>query len=111
MAENEDDATCDRCGLSLPGYGVLFGMLTTDLASGLVRSLIFCYANGCRDALLAGHLNSTSGCTNCGTALQRGLDTALLAVDVDLSTDEDLTRPLAFCYANGCRDLVLAVAQ
>lgn len=60
MGINPDGtATCTNCGTKLPGYGVIFGLLVMRLSAntGVVESMIFCYANGCSDKVLRGNLN------------------------------------------------------
>lgn len=116
MARNGDGtATCDRCGIWLPGYGVLYGLITTDLTDkGQTRSLIFCYTNQCRTLVLEGFVNFPAPpdtpllrCTDDNTALaRRGLSEALLAVDMHPGIAEHL-RYMQFCYATGSRDRFL----
>lgn len=54
MAQNPDGtASCDRCGVNLPGYGVIHGMICSDLnGAGEIIDRIFCYENKCRDAIV-----------------------------------------------------------
>lgn len=59
MGINSDGtATCTNCGATLPGYGVIYGLLISKLDdSGHIDNLIFCYASGCNDKVLRGNLN------------------------------------------------------
>lgn len=60
MGMNVDGtATCTLCGATLPGYGVIYGVLVNDVdvKSGNTRSMIFCYANKCNDKVLTGKIN------------------------------------------------------
>lgn len=56
MPENPDGTViCDRCGIPLDGYGVIHGMICSDLdENGEIIKRIYCYTNGCRDWILAG---------------------------------------------------------
>lgn len=48
-------ALCDRCGIELDGYGVIHGMICSDLNEDEeIVYRIYCYINGCRDWILAG---------------------------------------------------------
>ena len=50
---------CADCGLDTDHGGIAAGMLTADLDptdGAAVRSLLFCYANGSRDSVLAGQV-------------------------------------------------------
>lgn len=116
MARNSDgSATCDRCGIWLPGYGVLHGMVCTDLDGPNVRSLIFCYRSNCRSYALGNLLAITPPmdgnlrCSHCGVILTaRSVAQAMLTQDVQPNVDTP--RALAFCYINHSRDLLLANA-
>lgn len=59
MGINPDGtATCTKCGGALAGYGVIYGLLVSRIDNnGEIENLIFCYANGCNDKVLRGHLN------------------------------------------------------
>jgi hypothetical protein len=60
MALNPDGtADCTKCGATLPGAGVIHGLLVSSLnfTTGALDSYIFCYANGCAGLILAGHVN------------------------------------------------------
>lgn len=109
----EDGRTaCDRDGRVLPGYGALFGLITTDLDEDQnVRQMIFCYES-CRDVVLAG-LVTTSGvtdpptCSMCGVQLLAwATSEAMLCTDLD-PADPEQSRMLALCYVNGHRDQLL----
>jgi hypothetical protein len=110
VARNPDGtATCDACGGGLPGFGVLFGMVCIDLdLAAETREHIVCY--GCRGDVLTGLVNFTADpmrCTDCDVKLDaRSVATAMLVTDLS-PADPGEARSLAFCYANGSRDLVL----
>jgi hypothetical protein len=120
VAGNPDgSATCDRCGIWLAGFGVLYGMVCTDIdASGRVRDHIYCYTNQCRTAVLDGLVNypqttatETQKCTHCNRKLDgRSVAEAMLTQDVLPSSNNREARSMAFCYANGGRDLLIAQA-
>jgi hypothetical protein len=98
---------CARCEVELDGYGVIYGMVCTDLdEDGAERGLIVCYVNGCRDLVLDGMVNYTGAgeCSTCGTATARALSHAMLASDLD---ENGFGRPLIFCYDQGHRDAIL----
>lgn len=107
-------AYCNRCNKGLPGVGVLYGMLATDMAAeGTVRQLTFCYdeVNQCRDAVLTGHLSFATSdpnvCADCGLTVDSA-DVAHGMLVADLNpVDLGVVRRLLFCYANGSRDRVL----
>ena len=115
MGQNADgSARCDRCGTWLAGFGVLYGMVCTDISStGAVTQRIYCYANNCRSVVLAGLVNqpiATSGqprCTDCGVPLpERSVEHAMLAADIDPAGST--MRQLTFCYVNQSRERLLA---
>jgi hypothetical protein len=109
-ANPDGTGECDRCGVSLAGYGVLDGMLAAYYDEGQLVSHIYCYVNGCRDHILAGRLNhDTPGlCTDCGTATVRSLASGVIANDEDPDTDGP--RQMMFCHFNGCSTRFLTVA-
>ncbi len=107
MTENADGtATCDRCGLGLPGYGVIFGMVISDITG----DLIVCY--NCRPAVLAGlvnHSGTERQCSHCGVEVAaRVTPYASLVTDLAPGVDPPTGRQLLFCVVNGSRDLFLA---
>jgi hypothetical protein len=52
MQNLDGTASCDRCGRQLEGYGVIHGMISSDLGSdGEIINRIFCYET-CRDAIV-----------------------------------------------------------
>ena len=111
MAANANGtATCDRCEIVLPGYGVINGLVCTDLLNGVIRNLIFCYRNNCRTVMLTGmlaHLGKT-GCTHCNAAIPtRGVASAMLASDLHPAADGDVERTMQFCYSNNSRTAFL----
>lgn len=105
-------ATCDRCRTDVPGYGVLYGLVSTDLDStgGTVRRL-FCYYHHCRDAALGDLINHQQSpdaplaCAACQVPLS-GVSDAMLCSDID----GDVVRSFAFCYVNGHRNQLLTQA-
>lgn len=114
----DGSCVCDRCGVWLPGMGVIEGLVTTDATpDGDIRRLIFCYRNNCRDHLLAGlvttapdpsWLGSVAPCTHCGVATERCVTAALLASDIDPDTPTaGNTRQMLFGHGCGGRDLLL----
>jgi len=115
MAQNADgSATCDRCGIWLEGYGILYGLTCSELSGETVRNLIFCYRNSCRTVLLSGMVNfpqqatGVISCTHCNLALSaRSVSAALLATDILPATAGDVQRIMQFCYRNGSRDAFL----
>ena len=120
MAKNPDGtATCDRCGIWLAGYGVLYGMVCTDLdATGGVRDWIFCYTNNCRSAVLSGMVLYPSDdnasrirCYHCNMRLDTSsVAEAMLTFDLAPATIPATVRTMTFCYINGSRDQLLAQA-
>jgi hypothetical protein len=111
---NEDGtATCGRCRRNLEGFGVLYGLICTDLdGNGEVVDRIFCY--GCRDHILSNMvayplIMSPPVCTTCQEVLTtRSVSEAMLATDVN---PDGTTRLMAFCYKNGHRDQILSRAR
>ena len=101
---------CSRCGIDLPGFGVIYGLVVSHLVDGEVEELIFCYVGGCREVVLDGLVNDTTSplhCSDDGAALpSRSVESALLATDLD--PDGDGARFLQFCYAGGSRDRLIA---
>jgi hypothetical protein len=54
MQNPDGTTTCDRCGRELPGYGVIHGMICSDLGEdGQITNRIYCYET-CRDAIVEG---------------------------------------------------------
>lgn len=112
MPINENGtANCDRCGTPLDGYGVLYGLISTDLdADGMPVERIYCYVPGCRDAVIDGlvaypFISSAPACSTCQVPLPfRGTDNAMLAQDLN---PDGTARTLTFCYVNGHRDQFL----
>lgn len=110
MQNPDGTAVCDRCRTHLDGYGVLYGLVTSDIdPAGAARERIYCYTYPCRDAVLDSMINfpDSLGCATCDVQFgARGIGEAMLTVD--LNPDESgLARNLAFCYLNGHRDQLL----
>lgn len=59
MGMNADGtATCTRCGRELPAYGVIHGVLASQVSDeGVIENFIFCYEGGCGFEVLDGNLN------------------------------------------------------
>ena len=115
MSLNGDGtANCDRCGVDLPGFGVIYGLVCSHLTAGTLEELIFCYVNRCRDVVLAGLVNALSNdqtvrCSEDGAVLAaRSVDVAMLLTDLD--PDSDGARYLQLCYEYGSRDRLLSNA-
>lgn len=111
MPANPDGtAACDRCGTALDGYGVLYGLITSDLdVESAQRQLIFCYTYPCRDAVLVGLVNfpDSSGCAACDLQfMARGVGEAMMTADLN-PDGSGFARNLAFCYVNGHRNQLL----
>lgn len=111
MPANPDGtAVCDRCGTALNGFGVLYGLITSDLdLEGAPRELIFCYTYPCRDAALASMINfpDSLGCATCDVQFAvRGVGEAMMTADLN-PDGSGFSRNLAFCYINGHRDQLL----
>jgi hypothetical protein len=108
VALNPDGtANCDRCGVGLPGMGVLYGMVVTNLDPGdNVVTLIVCY--DCRPIVLDGLVTFAGDvCANDSEPLPvRSVATAVLSTDLEPS-DPVSARQLAFCRVNGCADILL----
>lgn len=116
MGLNADgSARCDRCGIWLAGYGVIYGMVCSDLdIVGAPRSRIYCYVNNCRGVVLAGMVNHAdeNRCTDDGTALTaRSVSEAMLCTDLRPGADPPTIRQMQFCYATGSRDRLVAKAE
>ena len=113
MGQNANGtATCDRCGILLPGYGIINGIVCTDLTrTGAVVGRIFCYRNNCRTIMLTGMLNFPAtdfNCVHCNRAVTtRSLEEGMLTAELHPGS-EGVVRSLLFCYANDSRDLFLA---
>jgi hypothetical protein len=108
MQNPDGTSSCDRCGIALDGFGVLYGLVCVDLHGETLRELIFCYANDCRTAVLEGLVNypQSGVCSHCGLELPvRSVSTAMLTSDI--LPVGDTARPLQFCYANGSRNQLL----
>jgi hypothetical protein len=110
VQNTDGTASCDRCGITLAGFGVLSGLVCVDLDGETVRELIFCYANECRTFVLDGFVNyqqpGPATCTHCGISLGvRSVSTAMLATDVQPTGDT--SRTMQFCYENGSRNQLL----
>lgn len=112
MMNPDGTAICDRCGLLLPGFGVLLGMIAVDLtAEAATRSRIFCYANDCRSAMLAGMVRypgDPTVCTHCGRPTPRAVASAVLTFDLDPVDNLQEWRGMGFCYDNGSAALLWA---
>lgn len=105
MLNSDDTASCDRCGRSLPGYGVLHGMVVSHLDGPSVEGFIVCY--DCRSLVLDGFVNhaDVDSCTRCGRATRHAVAVALLATDVDPDVPS-VTRQMRFCYTE-CAPILL----
>lgn len=106
MQNADGTATCDRCGFTSLGYGVLYGMVVTDLgeATGEIDNLFVCYS--CRPAVLQGltSFGNTDGtrCSHCGyTVPVRAVSYGLLAADLAPGVTPATQRSLIFCRVNG----------
>jgi ribosomal protein L37AE/L43A len=114
MGQNANGtATCDRCGVGRAGYGVLYGMVVTDLdeVTQDVNDLFVCYT--CRPTVLEGLLLAGNvgpdQCTHCGLAFPvRAVEYGLLAADIAPGVTPESLRQLFFCQVNGSRALFLA---
>ena len=111
MAANPDGtAVCDRCGTALDGFGVLYGLITSDVDPlGVGRERIHCYTYPCRDAALDSLINypDSEGCATCDIQFAaRGVGEAMMTADLN-PDGTGLARNLAFCYINGHRDQLL----
>lgn len=102
--------TCSRCGATLDGFGVMQGLVgsTAYPDAGRLLTVIYCYANGCRDQVLGGdaHYEADDLCSRCGDPVERAPDLALLTTDLR-PDNSGLPRMLTFCHANGCADVIL----
>ena len=109
MQNADGTATCDRCGIGLPGYGVLHGMVITDVGdSGVILNLIVCY--NCRPIVLDGIMIFDNGndCNRCGLSTPyRAASFGILITDLAPAIDPPEARYLFFSRENGCRDLLL----
>ena len=108
MPANPDGtAACDRCGTYLDGYGVLYGLITSDIDPlGAARERIYCYTYPCRDAVLDTLIvfPDSAGCATCDVQFAaRGTGEAMMTADLN-PDGSGLSRNLAFCYINGHRD-------
>jgi hypothetical protein len=103
MILEDGTATCDRCGVSLPGYGILYGLVVD---AGTL--MIFCYVNDCRSIITSGLINYTTPgvCSNTGQPVILVSSEALVCADLD-PVDPTQMRRLAFCRALGCADKFL----
>lgn len=107
MRNPDGTGTCDRCGITLEGFGVLYGMVSADLTGERIREQIFCYRNQCRTVMLAGMLAFAGSvdCTHCDQRLTaRSVTEAMLVTDIQPATRGDVQRTMQFCYSNGSRD-------
>lgn len=107
MAVDSDGRiVCDRCLIRLDGYGVLYGLIATDIDSdGAADDRIYCYQDGCRDVAIAGldlYPNQIvpPRCTTCLVDLP-ALSPAygMICADLDPATGD--SRRMAFCDVNG----------
>lgn len=96
---SDGSAVCDRCGISLPAFGVMHGMCAATREG---NDLIFCYVNSCWEVVTYGLINFTGPdvCANDGSPVVWSTGAAILTADTAL--DPDVVRRMAFCYENGC---------
>lgn len=95
---------CDGCQAVLAGYGVLYGMVLSNVeGEGLVER-IYCYGNGCRDRVLGDRVrfDVTDRCSTCGAVTPRSVAVAALSVDLNPDPNNNGQRFATFCHANGC---------
>lgn len=108
MQNSDGTATCDRCGIGLPGYGVIHGATISDLSvDDNIVGLIVCY--NCWPAVITDMVThgDALACNNCGTPQGfRSVVLAALVTDLAPAEDHD-ARYLMFCRANGCRNRLL----
>ena len=108
MQNPDGTATCDRCGIGLPGYGVINGAVISDTSpTGDMVGLIVCYT--CWPVVISDLVSygDPLACNNCGTPQGfRSVTLAALVTDLAPSLDHS-ARYLMFCRANGCRNRLL----
>jgi hypothetical protein len=110
MQNPDGTATCDRCGILLPGFGVLQGMVCASLTGDTVTERIFCYRNGCRTTTLGALVGNTNPnvCTHCAVPISpRAVAYALLASDIDPTVPGGVQRMMQFCYINDSAGILL----